>query len=74
MSAMPRLALVIEGALAHGPRQRAGLEGGAVALFLRALLDHPLVSTFAFGLQARDILYVGDTIASTVDLSEEAEK
>jgi UDP-glucose 4-epimerase len=48
----------------YGPRQRATLEGGVVAVFLDRLRDGDTAEIFGDGNQTRDFVYVGDVVAA----------
>ncbi|MBI4236472.1 MAG: NAD-dependent epimerase/dehydratase family protein, partial [Chloroflexi bacterium] len=48
----------------YGPRQRADLEGGVVAVFQDRLRAGRPVEIFGTGEQARDFLYVGDAVGA----------
>lgn len=54
----------------YGPRQRADLEGGVIAIFA-ARLQHGLpVTVFGTGEQRRDFIYVHDVVAALLRLLE----
>jgi UDP-glucose 4-epimerase len=55
-----------------GPRQRSGLEGGVVAIFVAACLSHGPVTIFGSGRQSRDFLYVDDAVSATLAVAESA--
>jgi UDP-glucose 4-epimerase len=46
----------------YGPRQRADLEGGVVAIFLNGLAAGEKTTIFGDGEQTRDLIYVGDAV------------
>lgn len=46
----------------YGPGQRAGLEGGVVAIFIDAVLAGSHVAVFGDGGQSRDFVFVGDVV------------
>jgi UDP-glucose 4-epimerase len=46
----------------YGPRQRATLEGGVVAIFLDRLREGSETEIFGDGEQTRDFVYVGDVV------------
>lgn len=48
----------------YGPRQRATLEGGVVAIFLDRLRDGHEAEIFGDGNQTRDFVYVEDVVAA----------
>lgn len=48
----------------YGPRQRAGLEGGVVAIFLDRLRDGRGTEIFGDGGQTRDFVFVGDVVTA----------
>jgi UDP-glucose 4-epimerase len=48
----------------YGPRQRATLEGGVVAVFLDRLRDGQEAVIFGDGNQTRDFVYVGDVVGA----------
>jgi UDP-glucose 4-epimerase len=48
----------------YGPRQRATLEGGVVAVFLDRLRDGRKTEIFGDGSQTRDFVFVGDVVAA----------
>ena len=50
----------------YGPRQRPGLEGGVVAIFLEACRSHGGVTVFGDGRQSRDFLHVDDAVTGTL--------
>jgi UDP-glucose 4-epimerase len=52
-----------------GPRQRPGLEGGVVAIFLEACRTHARVTVFGDGQQARDFLHVNDAVSGTLTVA-----
>jgi UDP-glucose 4-epimerase len=54
----------------YGPGQRAGLEGGVVAIFMEAALRGASVTIFGDGSQMRDFVYVGDVVNALLRLAE----
>jgi UDP-glucose 4-epimerase len=50
----------------YGPRQRPGLEGGVVAIFLDACRSDGKVTIFGDGRQSRDFLHVDDAVGGTL--------
>jgi UDP-glucose 4-epimerase len=50
----------------YGPRQRADLEGGVVAIFTDALRAGRPVTIHGDGEQVRDLLYVADAVSGTL--------
>lgn len=57
---------VVRYANVYGPRQRADLEGGVVAIFMRQLGGDETPTIFGDGEQTRDYVYVGDVAAATI--------
>jgi UDP-glucose 4-epimerase len=54
----------------YGPGQRAGLEGGVVAIFAEALQAGRAITIDGGGEQRRDFVHVADVARALVDLSE----
>lgn len=52
----------------YGPRQRVGLEGGVVAIFMDALLQGRPVTLHGGGRQTRDFLYVQDAVSGLLSV------
>jgi UDP-glucose 4-epimerase len=50
----------------YGPRQRAGLEGGVVAVFANQLSRHKPVTIHGDGEQSRDFVFVADVVEATL--------
>lgn len=50
----------------YGPRQRPGLEGGVIAIFIDACRTTGRVTVFGDGLQTRDFLHVDDAVSATL--------
>ncbi|MEA2622113.1 MAG: UDP-glucose 4-epimerase [Chloroflexota bacterium] len=50
----------------YGPRQRAGLEGGVVAIFIETVLARRPVTIFGSGEQVRDFVHVGDAVSGVL--------
>jgi UDP-glucose 4-epimerase len=46
----------------YGPGQRAGIEGGVVAIFVNAALANGTVTVYGDGAQARDFVFVSDVV------------
>ena len=53
----------------YGPRQRATLEGGVVAIFLDRLRDGQEAQIFGDGKQTRDFVFVGDVVEALLAAS-----
>jgi len=53
----------------YGPRQRATLEGGVVAIFLDRLRDGQEAQIFGDGNQTRDFVFVGDVVEALLAAS-----
>lgn len=53
----------------YGPRQRAGLEGGVVAVFAEKLANREPVTIFGSGEQSRDFVYVADVVDAILKIA-----
>jgi len=63
-SGLPALSLRL--ANLYGPRQRADLEGGVVAIFVGCWKRHEPITLFGDGTYERDYVYVGDVVDAVV--------
>jgi UDP-glucose 4-epimerase len=60
---------IVRFANVYGPRQRAGLEGGVVAVFLDALRANKPVTVYGSGEQVRDFLHVDDAVSGVLTIA-----
>ena len=60
---------IVRFANVYGPRQRADLEGGVVAIFVERLRSRLPVTIYGSGDQSRDFVYVEDAVAATLAIA-----
>jgi UDP-glucose 4-epimerase len=60
---------IVRFANVYGPRQRAGLEGGVVAIFVDAIGQGRPITIFGSGDQVRDFLHVSDAVSAVLTVA-----